>query len=197
MMSEDIITPRVLAQPDGSPYNKIVEVRLPGYLASGGAVNFIDWQRLGLPHYDLGGTFGAWLNRRYGLALARALVTECGTSMPGSSYDCVDGLTRRFGGPGFETEFARMGATVFAMLPAFAAPEGYRFAARREGDYELAAADLVTHAWRRPLEPPTLSSGWGATTHIWREDTVPAGQTSWRRQGVRLPARTTLIVVVQ
>lgn len=197
MMSEDVVTPRVLAQPDGRPYNKIVDVRLPGYLAAGGAVSFVEWQRLGVPHYDLGGAFGAWLNRRYGLALARALVTDCGTSAPGSSYACVDALIRRFGGPGFDTEFARLGATVFAALPALGAPEGYRFAARREDDYELAAVDLAAQAWRRPLEPPALTAGWGATTHIWREDTVASGQTAWRRQGVRLPARTTLVVVAQ
>lgn len=197
MMSEDIVTPRVLAQADGRPYNKIVDLRLPGYLAAGGAVSFIDWQRLGVPHYDLGGAFGAWLNRRYGLALARALVTDCGTNVEGSSYACVDALIRRFGGPGFDTEFARLGATVFATLGASGAPEGYRFAARREEDYALAAADLATQAWRRPVEPPLLSAGWGATTHTWREDTVAAGQTRWRRQGVRLPARTTLVVVAQ
>jgi hypothetical protein len=197
MMSEDIVTPRVLAQPDGRPYNKITDVRLPGYLAAGGAVSFIEWQRLGVPHYDLGGAFAAWLNRRYGLGLARALVTDCGTSLPGSSYACVDGLMRRLGGPGFETEFARLGASVFGALPAFGTPEGYRFAARREGDYELAAVDLAQWAWRRPFEPPTLAGGWGATTHTWREDTVAAGQTAWRRQGVKLPGRTTLVVVVQ
>ncbi len=197
MMSEDIVTPRVLAQPDGRPYNKITDVRLPGYLAAGGAVSFIEWQRLGVPHYDLGGAFAAWLNRRYGLGLARALVTDCGTSLPGSSYACVDGLMRRLGGPGFETEFARLGASVFGALPAFGTPEGYRFAARREGDYELAAVDLAQQAWRRPFEPPTLAGGWGATTHTWREDTVAAGQTAWRRQGVKLPGRTTLVVVVQ
>lgn len=197
MMSEDIVTPRVLAQPDGRPYNKITDVRLPGYLAAGGAVSFIEWQRLGVPHYDLGGAFAAWLNRRYGLALARALVTECGTSVPGSSYACVDGLIRRMGGPGFETEFARLGASVFAALPAFGTPEGYRFDARREGDYELAAVDLAEQAWRRPFEAPTLAGGWGATTHTWREDTVLPGQTAWRRQGVRLPGRMTLVVVVQ
>ena len=197
MMSEDIVTPRVLALPDGSPYNKILEQRLPGYLATRGAVSFMDWQRLGPGHYDLGGTVGAWLDRRYGLALARALVTDCGTSLPALSYDCVDALIRRLGGAGFDTEFARLGATVFGLLPAYASPLGYRFDARREDDYVLAAADLVSHAWRRPAQAPPLADGWTATTHTWREEAVPAGQTAWRRQGVRLPPRTTLLVVVQ
>lgn len=197
MMVEDIVTPRVLAGWDGRPYNKITDVRVPGYLASGGAVSYIDWQRLAVPNYDLGGTFGAWLNRRYGLAIARALVTECGTTLVGSSYACVDALIRRQGGPGFAAEFARLGATVFATLGAAGSPEGYRFAARREQDYELAAVDLGALAWRRPSESPALTAGWAATMHAWREEVVAAGQSTWRREQLKLPAGTTLVVVVR
>jgi hypothetical protein len=124
MMTEDIVSPAVIPPPAGG-YNKILNVRLPAYLASGGGVSYINWPTLSSsePFYGMGGGFGAFLNRRYGLSIYQGLVTSCvdgraatATSPAQTSLTCLDQLIRAQGGSGFRDELSRFGATVFGRL---------------------------------------------------------------------------------
>ncbi|MBU6437740.1 MAG: hypothetical protein KGQ77_09455, partial [Betaproteobacteria bacterium] len=195
MMSEDIVSPAVLGG-----YNKIGSYRLPSYLQTGGAVSYITWPQLSGPNYALGGAFGAFLNRRYGLALYKQLVTNCndgtGTGQV-SSYACLDALIKSGGGVSFADEFAHFGATVFAKLaPGSISGGRYGYPARSDSGYTLGAIDVSALTTAVPA-PTALNSGYTATTHTYQVDTVPAGKTTYVRNGVSVPANTTLLVVVQ
>ncbi len=66
MMTEDVITPAVT--PDH--YAKIPDNRIRPYVESGGAISLINWGE-GVPsgNYAVGGSLGAFLDRRYGLSI--------------------------------------------------------------------------------------------------------------------------------
>jgi PKD repeat protein len=185
MMSEDIVTPSVLAG-----YNTIVSSRVPGYVNTGGAVSYVNWPELASKNYALGGSFGAYLNRRYGITIFEQLITDCSTT----SYTCLDTLIKNHGGPGFVIDFARFGASIFAGLPAAGMPAAYAYPALSDGGYSLAAINVPTNA---PSTATLLSSGFTAATHTYKKNTVAFGQTSYVRTGVVVPAKTTLIVVVK
>jgi hypothetical protein len=198
MMTEDIVAPAVIR----NNYNKIMNVRLPAYLNAGGNVSYLNWPTLqeSSSHYGLGGGFGAFLNRRYGLAIYQQLVTSCNdaratASAPArTSYDCLDGLIRANGGAGFSDEFSRFGATVFGQLPAVGAPAGYGYPSVQAGVYTLQAKDLSTTA---VAAPAALASGYTATSQTYQRDTIAFGKTSYVRNGVLVPARTTLTVTIK
>jgi hypothetical protein len=198
MMTEDIVAPAVIR----NNYNKIMSVRLPAYLNAGGNVSYLNWPNLqdSSPHYGLGGGFGAFLNRRYGLAIYQQLVTTCSeTSASASapartSYDCLDGLIRDNGGAGFSDEFSRFGATVFGQLPAVGAPAGYGYPGVQAGAYALQAKDLSTSG---QLKLAALASNYAATSQIYQRDTIAAGKTSYVRNGVLVPAHTTLTLNIK
>jgi hypothetical protein len=198
MMTEDIVAPAVIS----GGYNKIMSVRLPDYLRSGGNVSYLNWPTLqdSSFHYGLGGGFGAFLNRRYGLAIYQQLVTTCSdgpatTSAPArTSYDCLDGLIRANGGVGFSDEFSRFGATVFGQLPAVGAPAGYGYPSVQAGAYALKANDLSASAVAAPV---ALASGYTATSQTYQRDTIASGKTSYVRNGVLVPAHTTLTVTIK
>ncbi len=195
MMSEDIITPTVARNNDGSGYNSPTQVRLPAYLRTGGAVSYINWPALSGPNYAIGGAFGAFINRRYGLAVYRQLATACTT--PASSYTCLDGLIKNNGGRDFADEFAHFGASVFGILPASGLPTGYGFPAKVEGSYSLAPVDLSSLASQRPGTATPLGASFTASTHTYQIDTIHAGRTTYVRNGVTVPANTTLLVLIQ
>ncbi|NMM07233.1 hypothetical protein [Polaromonas sp.] len=199
MMTEDIVAPAVIV----GGYNKIMSVRLPAYLKAGGNVSYLNWPTALLdssPHYGLGGGFGAFLNRRYGLVIYQQLITSCSdapatASAPArTSYDCLDGLIKANGGAGFSDEFSRFGATVFGQLPAAGAPAGYGYPSVKAGGYTLQANDLSASG---PRPPAALASGYTATSQTYQRDTIAAGKTSYVRNGVLVPARTTLTLVIQ
>lgn len=191
MMTEDIVAPAVLGG-----YNKVLDYRLATYVSSGGNVSYINWPTLAdaSAHYALGGGFGAFLNRRYGLVIYQQLVGVCAETPALSSYACLDGLIKANGGAGFGDEFARFGATVFGLFPASGAPDGYGYPATKAGVYQLQSSDLSLLPLARPA---ALASGYRATSHIFVRDTVAAGKTTYLRSNVVVPANTSLIVIVQ
>jgi hypothetical protein len=185
MMTEDIVIPTVL-----SGYNTAVTYRVPNYVTTGGAVDYVDWPTLASDNYALGGAFGAYLNRRYGVSIYQQLITDCSVA----SYTCLDTLIKNNGGPGFAMDFARFGASIFAGLPAAGIPDAYGYPATATGGYSLTAINVTTNA---PATATALASGFTATTHTYNKDIVAAGHTSYVRTGVVVPANTTLIVVVK
>lgn len=192
MMTEDIVTPAVV-----SGYNKILSYRLPGYLLTGGNVSYINWPTMlvdSSPNYAIGGGFGAFLNRRYGLSIYQQLVTSCSDGTSLTSYACLDGLIKANGGPSFSDEFARFGATAFGQLPAVGTPAGYGYPSTVAGAYTLQAKDLSPLALAAPA---SLTSGYAATTHTYQRDTIAAGKTSYVRNGVVVPANTSLMVIIK
>ena len=198
MMSEDIVSPTVVKKPDGSGFNKIAESRLPAYLRTGGAVSYINWPQLSTPNYAVGGAFGAYLNRRYGLSIFSQLLSNCSDGTTGNtSYTCLDTLIKNNGGVGFAEDYAHAGASLFAALPAAGMPAFYGYPAKTDAGYTLAAIDVSAYANLRPSTATALASGYTATTHTYKLETVAAGKTSYLRNGVVVPANTTLIVVVR
>jgi Peptidase M30 len=189
MMTEDIVAPAVI-----NGYNKIMSVRLPAYMSAGGNVSYLNWPDLqdSSSHYALGGGFGAFLNRRYGLAIYQQLITSCASTQ--TSYDCLDGLIKAKSGLGFSDEFSRFGATVFGQLPAVGAPAGYGYPGVQAGAYALQANDLSAAA---PLKPAKGASNLTATSQTYQRDTIASGKTSYVRNNVVVPARTTLTVTIK
>jgi PKD repeat protein len=191
MMNEDILANAVFA----GAYSKILG-RTNSYLSTGGAVAYSVWPTLTSSggNYNIGGAFGGYLNRRYGLSIAKQLVTSCADSgTAASSYSCLDSIIKSNGGTGYADDFARFGASIFARLPSTGQPLGYGYPAKTDGGYTLSAFSLTN-----PLPAPAaLASGYTATTHTYQTDTVAAGKTAYVRNGVVVPANTSLIVVVQ
>jgi Peptidase M30 len=197
MMTEDIVTPSVLGG-----YNKIINVRLPDYLKAGGDVSYLNWPRLldASSHYAIGSGFGAFLNRRYGLAIYKGLSLTCSdgpatsTTPARTSYDCLDGLIKANGGAGFSDEFSRFGTTVFGQLPAVGAPAGYGYPSVQAGAYTLQAKDLSSTLLA--VHAP-LASGFAATSQTYQRDTIAFGKTSYVRNNVVVPAHTTLTLTIK
>jgi Peptidase M30 len=198
MMTEDIVAPAVIR----GGYNKIMNVRLPDYMKAGGNVSYLNWPTLqeSSSHYGMGGGFGAFLNRRYGLAIYTGLVTTCSDSRATStaaartSYDCLDELIKANKGVGFSDEFSRFGATVFGQLPAAGAPAGYGYPGVQAGAYALQANDLSASKLAAPV---SLASGYTATSQTYQRDTIAFGKTSYVRNGVLVPAHTTLTLTIK
>ena len=86
MMTEDIVVPSVV-----HGYSDISVQRVSPYLATGGAVSLINWPELSEPRCNMGGSFGAFLNRRFGIQLYRALI-DCDSAVIPPSYGCMDTL---------------------------------------------------------------------------------------------------------
>jgi hypothetical protein len=195
MMTEDIVVPSVVRNADGTGYNTIAGLHVPRYVASGGAVSYVDWS---FDNYDLGGAFGAYLNRRFGLSIYRQIVTDC--AVGSTSYECLDALIRANGGLGFADEFAHFGASIFGLMPAVGSPAKYGFPARTDQGYALMPIDASAYAARRPATAKALDDGYAATTQTYSVDTLlPSKEryVKYVRSGVRVPAQTTLLVVVR
>jgi hypothetical protein len=184
MASEDIITPAVIE------YTGIEAERIAPYLRSGGNVSYINWQRLSNNSYAIGGSFAAFMNRRYGLNFFKALQT-----CPSDSYSCVDSFINLNGGGSFASEFARMGASVFSRMPSSGLPAQYGFPMRVDGEYRLNAIDVS--AFTGPSSGASVSAGYLATSQTFIADTVVAGKSSYVRNEVLVPAGTSLTVIVQ
>lgn len=195
MMTEDIVVPSVVRNADGTGYNTIAKYRVPRYVASGGAVSYVDWS---FDNYDMGGAFGAYLNRRFGLSIYRQIVTDC--AVGSTSYECLDVLIKANGGLGFADEFSHFGASIFGLMPATGSPAKYGFPARTEDGYALMPIDASAYAARRQSSAKALGSGYTATTQTYSVDTLlPSKEryVKYVRSGVRVPAQTTLLVVVR
>ncbi len=198
MMTEDIVSPTTVCKTDGSGYNKIASYRLPTYLRTGGAVSYVNWPDLSGPNYAIGGAFGAFLNRRYGLKIYQQLMGSCidGTTNT-TSYSCLDTLIKSNGGIGFADEFARFGTTAFGTLPPAGVPAGYGYPAVSSLGYSLMPIDVSAMVSLLPATASPLTSGNTATTHTYLRDTVAAGVTTYTRRGIVVPANTTVSVVIK
>jgi hypothetical protein len=189
MMTEDFVTPAV------SPgrYTTIPSQRVGPYVGSGGAISLMFWDYPVHDNYANGGSLAGLLDRKYGTAIWTGAVT----CVAASSWGCLDGLIRGAGGAGFADEFARLGATIFGLVPTPSAPAGYGFPQRTAGIYTLDAIDTMTYAARRPVTATSLGVSFDPGTHTYQVDTVPTGSTRYRRTGVRVPAGTTLMLVIK
>jgi len=193
MMSEDIITPAAVPG-----FDETLQ-RQEGLLASGGNLGYIGWTAPSGGSYNQGGTFGAFLNRRYGLNIYRQLITECIDGMgANSSYQCMDKLISQNGGLGFADEFARMGASTFGGMPGGNLPLGFGLPGIVAEGYFLApygASQMRNPALATP--PLPLANGYLATSQTYQIDSIATGKTLYQRNGVVIPAYTTMILVIQ
>jgi PKD repeat protein len=193
MMSEDIVTPAAVPGFDET------WARHQGYISSGGNLGYIGWTAPAGGSYSQGGTFGAFLNRRYGLNIYKQLITDCadGTGS-NSSYQCMDKLISKNGGLGFADEFARMGASTFGGMPGGNLPLGFGLPGIVADGYFLGPYDSSVQ--RNPAlstPPQPLSNGFLATSHTYQIDSIAAGKTQYQRSGLVVPANTTMILVIQ
>jgi len=190
--SEDIISPSVIKNTDGTDYNGIATGDIPGYLGTGGGVDYIDWVDLSSDNYFIASSFMAYLNRKYGLTIYKNII-NC--TLP--SYDCLDTLIKANGGAGFSDDFAHMGASIFSLMPAANSPKNYGYPAKSDGGYNLLPIDLKSYVSYRPKTAKKLVSGFTPTTQTYTVENIAANKTNYTRTGVLVPANTTLIVTVQ
>jgi|GEM_PF-1039361 len=195
MMTEDIVTPVVNAG-----YNPIASIRVPTYMATGGGTSYVNWVDLSGKNYALGGAFGGYLNRRYGLSVYKQLITTCndGDSIVNGSYNCLDALIKANGGSGFADDFSHFGAALFAPLSLAQAIGQYGLPSKTDGGYTLGAIDTSLYAAKLPSQPTAVgTSGFTATSHYYSVDTLGAGVVSYVRNNVIVPAGSTLLLVIR
>lgn len=195
MMGEDILAKTIFT----GGYNKMVSVRIPQYLATGGAVSYITWPELSGPNYGFGGAFGAYLNRKYGIGIFQKLVGDCkdGMSNP-SSYVCLNNLIQASAGLGLADELSKFGASTFGGAPALNLPLGIGFPQLNSSGYSFDAIDVASMAKAvMPATPAALGSGYTAATHTYSQEVIAAGKSTFVRKGVQVPAGTTLNVVIR
>lgn len=195
MMTEDIVAPVVNAG-----YNPITSIRVPTYMATGGGTSYINWTSLSANNYAIGGAFGAYLNRRYGLAVYQQLITTCsdGGTASNGSYTCLDALIKANGGQGIGDDFAHFGAALFAPVPLAQAIDRYGLPSKTDGSYTLGAVDTTLYASKLPAQPtPIGAKGFAATSHYYNVDTLAAGAVSYVRNNVIVPAGSTLTLVIR
>jgi PKD repeat protein len=193
MMSEDIVTPAAVPGFDET------WARHQGYISSGGNLGYIGWTAPSGGSYNQGGAFAAFLDRRYGLNIYKQLITDCvdGTGTH-SSYQCMDHLILQNGGLGFADEFARMGASTFGGMPGGNLPLGFGLPGIVADGYFLGPYD--SSVLRNPAlstPPVPLANGYLATSQTYQIDSIAADKTQYQRNGVVVPANTTMILVIQ
>lgn len=190
MMSEDIIVPAV------TNYNKILDLRLPRYLQSGANISLNNWQNANnvLENYHMGGSFGAFLNRRYGLKVYQQLISACtNTTLINDEYGCLDYIIIQNGGKGIADELAKMGASIFSRSSLSTGLTGYGFPKTYTDNYVLQGIDLS----KEYLAKPNIAFSYPSMSHVYLNDTIPNGSTRYIRQSVRIPAMTRLHVVIK
>jgi len=192
LSSEDIITPSVVKNTDGTGYNPIATIDIPRYLITGAGVNYTNWPKLSANNYYMASAFMAYLNRTYGLSFYKNMI-NC--TKP--SYTCVDNLIKSNGGTGFAEDFARMGASIFSLMPSNGAPLKYGYPSITDSGYNLQPIDLSGYSSIRPTSASPLSSGFTATTHTYQIDLITTGKSNFTRSGIIVPANTNFILVIK
>ena len=194
MMTEDIVTPVVNAG-----YNPVASIRVPTYMATGGGTSYINWVDLASDNYAIGGSFGAFINRRYGLSIYKQLITDCNDgSTRNGSYTCFDALIKANGGSSFADEFSHFGASLFAPLALASAIDHYGLPSKTDGGYTLGAIDTSQFLSKLPTQAtPIGSTGFAATSHYYSVDTLGANASSYVRNQVIVPAGSTLLLVIR
>ncbi len=192
MMTEDIIVPAVME----NGYSIIPDDRVGPYLATGGAVSLINWPQLSDPHYDMGGSFGAFLDRRYGTRIYQGLIRCDGKAAP-PSYGCLDKLIHDAGGSGFADESARFAATIFAALPADGVPVSFGYTKLQSGAYALAPIDVSRFVDQRPQPPAALGKEFAATSHTYYATTIGPGQSEFVGSGIVVPPHSAMLLIIK
>jgi hypothetical protein len=187
-MTDDIVAP--VATPDH--YSLIPGQRILPYVRSGGAISYVGWDYPAQNTYALAGAFGAFVNRRYGTSILSGTVGCLGTGI-----DCLDSLIVAGGGTSFAEEFARVGASIFGLLPLTGTPDGYGYPAKISGSYTLAAIDVAAFAASRRATATPLGLEFSAGSHTYQLDTVAAGRAVYTRTGVVVPTGTSIMLVIQ
>jgi hypothetical protein len=201
-LSEDLVSPMVLSNADGTPYTPLLRTALPAYLASGAGLTLNDGTAFSNYYFrpkndasaGLTAAWAAYLNRRFGSAILKGLQVS-GQIGSDSAYSLLDSVIKSNGGLGYDQEFSRFGASVFGLMPSGASPSGFGFPARNDGVFQLPGIDLGGYALAQPVF--TAGAGLGSTANIYRAETIVAGNTSLRRKQVLIPAYSTLHIVVK
>jgi hypothetical protein len=191
MMMEDIVNPQIVTN-----YNDIRDSRLPGWLASGinncSLTAYVESTSSSCFSYSIGGAYGAYLLRQYGLSFYQSL-------LQGTSASAVTALDTAIKASDSTSSFAasvkRWGAAI-ALLDASVLPTGYGYPARAitvgSNSWNLPALSGPTYASVRKISS-TLPSSLNAYAHA--AQTFSASGSSFTRT-VIIPANTTLTVVV-
>ncbi|HEY4214106.1 MAG TPA: hypothetical protein VGM84_21705 [Steroidobacteraceae bacterium] len=191
MMTEDIVVPAVVS----SGYSNIADQRVAPYLASGGDVSLVNWPELSAPHYSMGGSLGAFLDRRYGVRMYQGIIS-CDASRAPPSYGCVDSLIKQFGGKGFGDESARFAATIFAELPP-GSPLDFGYPLVSNASYTMKPIDMAPFAAQRPDIASPLGDTFPATSHTYSIGTIGPGTTQLVATGIKIPPHSAMVLVIK
>ncbi|MDI9333186.1 MAG: PKD domain-containing protein [Cytophagales bacterium] len=207
MMTQDIFDPDLKTPSGCLP----IVCRVRTYAKSGAGISYFNWPTdISGNHYSLGGSFAAFLNRRYGPVIYAQLMTDCYTPTTNTtSFACLDFLIKKNGGTGFADEFSRMGASIFGRIGGTGEPTGYGFPAKRGSitdvgklvgsyTYTLPSYD---NWWTMPdtigILPATVLTNFPYTTQSYKIDTVASGKTSYVRSNVSVPAKSSLLITIK
>ena len=190
MMAEDIVTPSVIS------YNPMQAERIDNILSDQGGKSLNNWVSLGATSYNLGGSFGAFINRQYGINVFKSLFNGCSTGQALlDNYVCLNSLIAANGGNSAKEAFAKFGASLYAQLPPTGLPTGYGYPTTTD------TANLVTLLAIDPsiqmLSAATPLTNFTSMTHTYGNYTIPAGITRFKRTGISVPAGTSLQVIVK
>lgn len=196
MMSEDIITPVLVKDSTGQPYQKILDYRLLSYVNSGGGLSLVNWASLAQagPYYGMAGGFGAYINRQYGLAVYKGLITDC-TDIK-SGWACLDAVIKKNGGKGVDEAFNQYGLTVFGLGDITGPSSKYGFPSRTDGEYVLAGLNLSNLKKYRPSSSLAVQS-WGTGTHTYFIETANINIFSFTRRSIVIPPRSQLGIMIR
>jgi hypothetical protein len=100
-------------------------------------------------------------------------------------------------------EFARMGGSLFGLLPSTGLPDGYGFVERSDGGYKFRGVDIWALSSTRPAQGAVIGNTYPgddrypATTHTFVADTITSSEKAYERKNILVPAGTSLIVVIR
>ncbi len=207
MMTQDIFDPGLTLSSGCLP----IVCELRDFGISGAGISYFNWpSTVSSAHYNLGASFAAFLNRKYGPVIYMQLMTDCYTPTTNTtSFACLDFLIKQNGGTGFADEFAKMGASVFGRIGGSAEPSQYGFPAKSgtitnvgnlSGAYSY-SIPAFNNWWTSPstitIPTATTLTTYPYTSQTYKIDTVAVGKTSYVRTGVSVPAKTSLITIIK
>lgn len=196
MMSEDILAPALVRDAAGQPFQTILNHRLPAYLNTGGGLSMVDWAEIenASPYYSMAGSFGAYLNRQYGLSVYKDLLRECAALRSG--WDCLDKVIKKNGGQSAADEFNQFGLTVFGLGDASGPSRKYSFARKVDEGYVLEGRDLSALRTYRPAQSRQVTN-WSTGTHAYFTETANLNIFTFTRRGITIPPRSQLNIMVR
>jgi hypothetical protein len=142
----------------------------------------------------MAGSFGAYLNRQYGLTVFRDLLSEC--SAIANGWDCLDKVIKKNGGQSAADEFNQFGLTVFGLGDTGGPSRKFSFPRKVDGDYVLEARDLTTLRTYRPAKSGELTR-WSTGTHAYFTETANLNIFTFTRRGITIPPRSQLNIMVR